>query len=552
MSVIGWDIGGVNTKVARVSAGVLVAAARAYELQRAPAQLVSVLSGLAADVGAAAGDVHAVTMTAELSQMFRTKREGVRFVLDAVRTAFNGSDVHVFAVDGSFVSVTAAFDAPLTVAAANWSATAHAVATHHPDALLIDVGTTTTDVIPVAGGRVAASGLTDPDRLASGELVYTGALRTPVEAIVSHVPLAKDIAGVSAEGFAIAGDIHLWRGDLAPADYTVPTPDGRPATREFAGERIARVVCGDREMLDAPALDLIAASVAHAQVVRIRKAIGRVLERHQSISTAVVTGLGTFIGVEAARMAGLATVPLAAELGDEAAKCAPAASVALLLEAQLRGDRPAAGTTIDHRAHRIDRDHDHRAPIVVKIGGGVLAHRSLFGGVLTVIGCAGAPLVIVPGGGPFADAVRAADARLGVSDEAAHWMAILAMDQYAHLIASRLTRSVIVDDQDGIDRALRTARIPVLAPFRWLRAADPLPHSWDVTSDSIAAWIAGTLGSSRLVLVKPPNATGPALTDRYFPRALSGTVEVSCIAADALKTLAWTLLATERAAPSST
>ena len=246
-SVIGWDIGGVNTKVARVSGGtVLAARSHPYEIQRDPLALTPLLRSLASAVGATADDRHALTMTAELSQLFRTKREGVAFVLDAVTKAFPSSELRVFTVDGRFLSATDARNEPLAVAASNWAATASIVAFDHPDAILIDIGTTTTDVIPIVRGRVAAVGTTDPARLASCELVYTGALRTPVEAITSRVPLGDSFAGVSAESFALIGDVHVWRGDLTPEDYSVTAPDGRPASREFAGERIARIVCADR------------------------------------------------------------------------------------------------------------------------------------------------------------------------------------------------------------------------------------------------------------------------------------------------------------------
>lgn len=329
--VVGWDIGGVNTKVARVEDGrVLAVHSHPYEIQHAPAALAERLAGYAAGVGARTDDVHAVTMTAELSQHFRTKREGVRFVVDAIEAAFPGRAVAVYAVDGRFLSPAAARDAPLAVAAANWAATARVVARTHPDALLVDTGTTTTDVIPIVGGRVAARGRTDPERLASRELVYTGALRTPAEAIAAHVPLGDGLAGVSAEGFALAGDVHLWRGDLAPHDYSVPAPDGRPATREFAGERLARVVCADRELLDDAAVTRIADALAAAQVARVAAAVARVRAAHPSLATAVVAGLGAFIGAEAARQAGLGVAALADSLGTGAARSAPAAAVALL------------------------------------------------------------------------------------------------------------------------------------------------------------------------------------------------------------------------------
>jgi probable H4MPT-linked C1 transfer pathway protein len=340
MSVVGWDIGGVNTKAARVAGGaVLVARERAFELQRAPDTLTTVLRSVAADCAAGRSDTHAVTMTAELSQMFRGKREGVAFVLDAIEAAFPGALIRVYAVDGRFLTPAAARREPLAVAAANWAATAHAVAPRHPDAVLIDVGSTTTDIIPIAGGRVAAVGRSDPERLASGELVYTGAVRTPVEAMTSHVPTPGGTANVSAEGFALAADVHIWRGTLQPCDYTVTPPDGRPATRTFAGERLARVVCADREILDDTAIDRIAEAVAAAQVSRIADAIHRVAARHHDVRTAIVTGLGAFIAEAAARTAGFDVVRLADAHGADTARCAPAASVALLLEELLVGDR---------------------------------------------------------------------------------------------------------------------------------------------------------------------------------------------------------------------
>ena len=331
-AVVGWDIGGVNTKVARVAGGrVLAAHTLAYELQRAPAALGDVLRALAATAGAGPDDRHAVTMTAELSQMFRRKRDGVHFVLDAVAAALPQGAVHVYTVDGRFLAPDAARDEPLAVAASNWAATACLVAQRHPDALLLDTGTTTTDVVPIVGGALVALGHTDSERLACGELVYTGAVRTPTEAIATHVPFGDGTAGVSAEGFALAGDVHVWRGDLAPADYSVPAPDGRPTTREFAGERLARVICADRDLLDDRGVWAIADALAAAQAAQIVAAIARVRTRHPSLRCAVVTGVGAFIGVRAARAAGLEAVRLSDALGEDAARVAPAAAVALLL-----------------------------------------------------------------------------------------------------------------------------------------------------------------------------------------------------------------------------
>jgi probable H4MPT-linked C1 transfer pathway protein len=311
---------------------VLSVLGRPYEIQRDPRALVPLLQEMLGEVGGSDAMPHAVTMTAELSQMFRTKREGVHFVLDAAETAFPAASLHVYTVDGRFLSPDDAREQSLSVAAANWAATARAVAVHHPDALLVDIGTTTTDLVPISGGEVVAAGRTDPERLTSAELVYTGALRTPAEAIASYVPLGDALASVSAEGFALSGDVHVWRGDLDPADYTCPTPDGRPTTREFAAERLARVVCADRDMLDESAITRLADALALAQVRTIQAAIQRVLESHPSIGKAVITGLGSFLGVAAARALNLDVVPLSQELGEAGARCAPAVAVAVLLE----------------------------------------------------------------------------------------------------------------------------------------------------------------------------------------------------------------------------
>src|SRR5207245_8239245 len=99
----------------------------------------------------------------------------------------------------------------------------------------------------------------------------------------------------------------------------------------------------------------------------------------------------------------------------------------------------------------------------------------------------GRRLVIVPGGGPFADAVRQMFNRFGIGEEAAHWMAILGMDQYAHALVARISGAALVEGETEIAATLAAGRIPLRAPCRWLRSADPRPHSWDVTSDSIAA-----------------------------------------------------------------
>jgi (4-(4-[2-(gamma-L-glutamylamino)ethyl]phenoxymethyl)furan-2-yl)methanamine synthase len=340
-AILGWDIGGVNTKAARFEPGSKGSVYRSmclpYEVQHARDALAPTLTTVARRLSCEPTDQHAVTMTAELSQAFRTKREGVEYVLDALQAAFPHNSLHVYTVEGRFVSPREARAWPHAVAASNWAATAHWLARSIPTCILIDIGTTSTDLIPVVNGKVVAQGRTDPERLLSGELVYTGALRTPVEAITRRVPLWGGTAGVSADGFAIIGDAHLWLGRLVPEDYTCRAPDGRPATREYAGERLARTVCADRDMLDDSAIDDIAVALTRAQVRAIVEALEGIRKRWPGISQAVVTGLGDFIAAEAARAVGLRVVSLADQLGD-AARTAPAVAVASLLGQSLEQD----------------------------------------------------------------------------------------------------------------------------------------------------------------------------------------------------------------------
>jgi aspartokinase-like uncharacterized kinase len=176
---------------------------------------------------------------------------------------------------------------------------------------------------------------------------------------------------------------------------------------------------------------------------------------------------------------------------------------------------------------------------VVKIGGSLLRDPETLQRVLDAVAEARqeSALLVVPGGGPFADTVRATDRRIGLTDDAAHWMAILAMDQYAHLLRSRLRGATLVSTPAAALAALGAGALPVLAPYRWLHDADPLPHSWDVTSDSIAAWIAEALGAPRLVLIKPAGVTGAEAMDAYFPHAGRQGTSCSLVPADRVHAL---------------
>lgn len=339
--IIGWDVGGANIKAVRIqkdseSDGQLkfAAAQRAFSLWREPHKLSAVL----ADLGGSLENIKlmrdmAVTMTAELADCFSSKRDGVVFVLDAFRTAFPEIELQVYGIDGRFRSVEEARDEPLKVAAANWMASATLVARQFPDVIFLDVGSTTADVIPIVEGCVAAQGRTDTERLAKGELIYTGALRTPVCAIVRSVSFGGRRCRVAAEHFAIAADAYLWLEEIKESDYTCETPDGKGRSQPEAGARLARMVCADLEMLGRDEITAIAWEVSRAQARQIADGIRQVMRRIRPavISTAVLTGEGDFLARAAAEQAGLTICSLAQKRESTAARTSPAAAVACLL-----------------------------------------------------------------------------------------------------------------------------------------------------------------------------------------------------------------------------
>ena len=143
-------------------------------------------------------------------------------------------------------------------------------------------------------------------------------------------------------------------------------------------------------------------------------------------------------------------------------------------------------------------------PVVIKLGGSYAysARAPQRTDWLEAIERCAGQAILVPGGGPFADAVRAAQGELGFDDSAAHAMALLAMEQYGRALASLRPRFQLANSAEEIRSMLGEGAVPVWAPARMALAAKSLPESWDFTSDSLAAWLAGVLGVTRLLLVK--------------------------------------------------
>ncbi|HMF32514.1 MAG TPA: hydantoinase/oxoprolinase family protein, partial [Candidatus Lokiarchaeia archaeon] len=249
--VLGFDIGGANTKVvlARVTGSSIELRAHALRYypiwQKSKNELPVMLSEIAQDVGYADGDSVCAAITAELSDAYETKREGILHVLSSLQQVFPTATIQIFTTPGFFQPPEAILLDPLPAAAANWVATARWVSSTCPDCILIDIGSTTVDIIPIVNGQVAAQGRTDLTRLLHGELVYTGVLRATIPSVACQVPFRGQQCPISFEKFATIADVHLILGTITENQYTTETADGRPPTLEYAYARLARIVCAD-------------------------------------------------------------------------------------------------------------------------------------------------------------------------------------------------------------------------------------------------------------------------------------------------------------------
>lgn len=343
--VAGWDVGGVNVKAARVTvrdAAVVEARAivRPFEIWHQPEELARVLRGAAGEAEIAPSVPMAVTMTAELSDAFASRREGVLHVLEAVREAFPRAPLHVLSAAGAFTPEERARRTPLDYAATNWIASALFVAERVPDCVLVDVGSTTTDIIPIRGGRVVAEGRSDSARLVAGELVYSGVLRTNPNTVSAVVPLRGRQCRVAAEWFSQMADVHLMLGHLTTADYTCRTPDGRGTSAAEVRARLARLVCEDAETQTEEETRAIAAYLHERQVGQVVDGLLQVLSRQPAPPPALLAaGVGAFLAAEAGRRSGLAVLDPRPAWRGMAAAALPAGAAAALLARSLLESR---------------------------------------------------------------------------------------------------------------------------------------------------------------------------------------------------------------------
>ncbi|HEV3122292.1 MAG TPA: hydantoinase/oxoprolinase family protein [Isosphaeraceae bacterium] len=292
-SWLALDVGGANIKAAHSSGQARVLP---FEVWKRPGDLGKVIATLASTFPPFAGV--ALTMTAELCDCYPTKSHGVSAVLDSVLQALPGHVVRIWGRDEEFHSVDEIHARTDLAAAANWLALALVAARLLPagEGLLIDIGSTTTDLIPLRDMRVATQSRTDTERLQTGELVYAGVRRTPFCALATELPFRGAVTGLSAELFASTHDVYLTLGDIPPDPKDLATADGRPATLDAARDRLARMVGADRETFSANDARSLSFAADSALVARLASAAQRACAATIGLPRgAVVAGSGEFL-----------------------------------------------------------------------------------------------------------------------------------------------------------------------------------------------------------------------------------------------------------------
>ena len=294
--MIGIDVGGANLKVVD-DGGVSIHYCPLWE----GAPVTPLLRQHAAGPGMAA----AVVMSGELADCFGNKMQGITFIVDAVKAAF--PQARFYGADAAFHG-----GAVPQLAAANWLASADYLRAGHPRAVLLDIGSTTADIIPLVRFS-GLSGLTDLARLRKGFLLYTGMLRTNIATLLRSVELGGVLTPVSTEYFAASADAHLVLGNITPADYTCDTPDHKEKTRAASLRRLARVVCADLEEIGEDGAVQIARQFWDTQRTMVCDAVRDCAE---ACSAEEIIVAGTGAPLFARELGG---VDLARELGPPAA-----------------------------------------------------------------------------------------------------------------------------------------------------------------------------------------------------------------------------------------
>ncbi len=334
---IGWDIGGAHLKAARVFADGRIDAA--VQLPCPLWQGLDRLTTSVDEVNRRLGptDRHAITMTGELADLFSSRPEGVVKILDVMLDKLRGQRIQVFAGADGFVDPAHANRHLPAISSANWRATAELVAIHVAEGLLVDIGSTTSDLVPIVAGRIAANGHDDASRLKHEELLYMGIVRTPLIALGQKWLLEGGVTTICNELFATSADVYRLTSDLQEEWDQHPTADGAAKTPEASARRIARMVGRDLDSASPETWVELACWLKAVHIGFIRQAMSRIAERSGVATTAPIVGAGAgaFLAREIAKAEARPYVSFADLIGPTKSPsiistCAPAVAVGCL------------------------------------------------------------------------------------------------------------------------------------------------------------------------------------------------------------------------------
>ena len=339
MKIAGFDIGGANTDLAiidfengeikniEVDFAYLPMWSNNDDLSRVLVELIEKICPLSEI------DAVGISMTAELVDAYDTKKDGVLDVVNKCEETFSCPIAYV-GIDGMMSKEEIEKD-PLKAAAANWIATAQIATLISDNCIFIDTGSTTTDIIPIKDGKECAIGKSDFDRSATGELVYTGTLRTNLASFLDKIEFNGKEYRVASELFAQTADVYTVLDLITPEDYVCDTFDGESKSKTDCAKRIARVVCADLEMLSESDIIEISKFIHQKQVEQIADGLKQVHET-QGLDLIITTGLGKdILDRPAAELLGLEVKSMGDILTDEECVVAPAVGTSVMMNKYL-------------------------------------------------------------------------------------------------------------------------------------------------------------------------------------------------------------------------
>lgn len=351
MKIAGFDIGGANTDLAIVDFDDKTHEIKniATDFEYLPMwcnkeDLGDTLLNLIQKTDVSGGGIDSIdgigiSMTAELVDAYETKKEGVLDIANKTKESFeNISSKNIpiaFIGTNNVLSIEKLQKNPLEIAAANWIATAEIAAKIDPNCIFIDTGSTTTDIIPVKNGKECAKGRSDYERLATGELVYTGTLRTNLASFLDKIKFDDKDFNVASELFAITADVYNVLDKITIDDYVCHTCDGAGKSKKESARRISRVLCADLDILSFHDIFEISKYIYKKQVQQIANSLDKVAKR-ENLDLVIITGLGKdILAKEAASLLNLRIESMNDILTDEECVVAPAIGTSIMVEKYL-------------------------------------------------------------------------------------------------------------------------------------------------------------------------------------------------------------------------